>query len=235
MPQSEHLSRQYDVDLDAVRSRVLEMGGLVESQIQMAIEAYSSGNLSLVEQIIENDRRVNGFEVGIDDDCIHIIAKRQPAAVDLRMIMATSKIVTDLERIGDEAEKIARTTRQLHESGRTALPYLVDVRHAADVARSMLHRALDAFARRDAVEAAQVVRQDMVIDSEFRAVLRQLITFMMEEPRTITSAIGVIWIGKAAERIGDHAKNIAEQVIYIVKGTDVRHTDMANLERHALG
>jgi phosphate transport system protein len=235
MPQSEHLSKQYDLDLDAVRSRVLEMGGLVESQIQMAIEAYSSGNLALVEQVIENDRRVNGFEVGIDDDCIHIIAKRQPAAVDLRMIMATSKIVTDLERIGDEAEKIARTTRQLHESARTPLPHLVDVRHAADVARTMLHRALDAFARRDAVAAAQVVKQDVVIDSEFRAVLRQLITFMMEEPRTITSAIGVVWIAKAAERIGDHAKNIAEQVIYIVRGTDVRHTDMANLERQALG
>ena len=235
MAQSEHLSKQYDQDLDALRSRVLEMGGLVESQIQAALEAYSTGNLALVEKVIENDMRVNGFEVGIDDDCTHIIAKRQPAAVDLRMIMATSKIVTDLERIGDEAEKIARTTRQLHESARVELAHLVDVRHAADVARSMLHRALDAFARRDAAEAAQVVRQDVVIDSEFRAVLRQLITFMMEEPRTISSAIGVIWVAKAAERIGDHAKNIAEQVIYIVKGTDVRHTDMENVERQAMG
>jgi phosphate transport system protein len=149
--------------------------------------------------------------------------------------MAIGKIVTDLERIGDEAEKIARTTRQLQETVRTPLPQLADVRHAADAARSMLHRALDAFARRDVAEAAQVVKEDMVVDSEFRAVLRQLITYMMEEPRTITAAIGIIWIGKAAERIGDHAKNIAEQVIYIVKGADVRHTDMANLERQALG
>jgi phosphate transport system protein len=235
MPQTEHLSKQYDQDLDALRSRVLEMGGLVEAQIGMAIEAYTSGNSALVDQVIENDRRVNGFEVGIDDDCIHIIARRQPAAVDLRTIMAIGKIVTDLERIGDEAEKIARTTRQLQETVRTPLPQLADVRHAADAARSMLHRALDAFARRDVAEAAQVVKEDMVVDSEFRAVLRQLITYMMEEPRTITAAIGIIWIGKAAERIGDHAKNIAEQVIYIVKGADVRHTDMANLERQALG
>jgi len=235
MPQTEHLSKQYDQDLDALRSRVLEMGGLVEAQIGMAIEAYTSGNSALVDQVIENDRRVNGFEVGIDDDCIHIIARRQPAAVDLRTIMAIGKIVTDLERIGDEAEKIARTTRQLQETARTPLPQLADVRHAADAARSMLHRALDAFARRDVAEAAQVVKEDMVVDSEFRAVLRQLITYMMEEPRTITAAIGIIWIGKAAERIGDHAKNIAEQVIYIVKGADVRHTDMVNLERQALG
>lgn len=236
MPQSEHLSKQYDQDLDGIRSRVLEMGGLVESQIQAALEAYASGDAALVDRVIEEDERVNHFEVGIDNDCVHIIARRQPAAVDLRTIMAIGKIVTDLERIGDEAEKIARMTRQLYESSRMPAPSprFVDVRHVADVARSMLHRALDAFARSDAVEAARVVREDAAIDTEFLAILRQLITFMMEEPRTIGGAIGVVWIAKAVERIGDHAKNIAEQVIYIVKGADVRHTDMENVERQAL-
>jgi phosphate transport system protein len=235
MPQSEHLSKQYDQDLDDIRSRVLEMGGLVESQIQMALDAYASGNAELVDRIIEEDERVNRFEVGIDDACIHIVARRQPAAVDLRTVMAIGKIVTDLERMGDEAEKIARMTRQLYESNQMPSPKFVDVRHVADVALSMLHRALDAFARSDAAEAARVVKEDAAIDAEFLAILRQLITFMMEEPRTIGRAIGVVWIAKAVERIGDHAKNIAEQVIYIVKGADVRHTDMATLERQALG
>ena len=234
MPHSEHLSKQYDEDLGDIRSRVLEMGGLVESQIQMALDAYVSGNAELVDRIIEQDKRVNRFEVGIDDACIHIVAKRQPAAVDLRTVMAIGKIVTDLERMGDEAEKIARMTRQLYESSQMQTPKFVDVRHMADVALSMLHSALDAFARSDAAEAARVVREDAAIDTEFLAILRQLITFMMEEPRTIGRAIGVVWIAKAVERIGDHAKNIAEQVIYIVKGADVRHTDMANVERQAL-
>jgi phosphate transport system protein len=235
MPHTEHLSKQYDHDLDAIRSRVLEMGGLVESQIQMALEAYATGNATLVERIIEDDERVNGFEVSIDDACVHIVARRQPAAVDLRMVMAIGKIVTDLERMGDEAEKIARMTRQLYESNQMPPAKFADVRHVANVALSMLHRALDAFARSDAAEAARVVREDAAIDAEFLAILRQLITFMMEEPRTIGRAIGVVWIAKAVERIGDHAKNIAEQVIYIVKGADVRHTDMANVERQALG
>ena len=234
MPQSEHLSKQYDQDLDDIRSRVLEMGGLVELQIQMALDAYTSGNAELVDRIIEEDERVNRFEVGIDDACIHIVARRQPAAGDLRTVMAIGKIVTDLERMGDEAEKIARMTRQLYESNQMPSPKFVDVGHVADVALSMLHRALDAFARSDAAEAARVVKEDAAIDAEFLAILRQLITFMMEEPRTIGRAIGVVWIAKAVERIGDHAKNIAEQVIYIVKGADVRHTDMANVERQAL-
>ncbi len=231
---SEHLSKQYDNDLETLRSGVLRMGGLVEAQIRGAIDAFATGEQNLIDQVIANEPRVNGFEVSIDNDCSHIIVKRQPAASDLRLIMAISKTVTDLERIGDEAEKVARMSRQIHERGHADLQRFANIRHAADIALSMLHQALDAFARLDAAHAASVIRQDVAIDTEFRSILRQLITFMMEDPRTISTALEIVWIAKAIERIGDHAKNIAENVIYIVKGTDVRHTTADVLEREAL-
>jgi phosphate transport system protein len=232
---SEHLSKQYDNDLETLRSGVLQMGGLVEAQVRTAIDAFANGNQDLIDQVIANEPRVNECEVQIDDDCSHIIVKRQPAAGDLRLIMAISKTVTDLERIGDEAEKIARMSRQIHERGRADLHRFATVRHAADIAVSMLRQALDAFARLDAADAASIIRQDATIDTEFRSILRQLITFMMEDPRTISTALEIVWIAKAIERIGDHAKNIAEDVIYIVKGTDVRHTAVEVVEREALG
>jgi len=233
---SEHLSKQFDADLETLRSGVLQMGGLVESQIRGAIDAFAYGNQELIDQIIANEARVNECEVQIDDDCSHIIVKRQPAAGDLRLIMAISKTVTDLERIGDEAEKIARMSKQIHERGGHAdLHRFANIRHAADIALSMLRQALDAFARLDTAQAASIIRQDMAIDTEFRSILRQLITFMMEDPRTISTALEIVWIAKAIERIGDHAKNIAEDVIYIVKGTDVRHTAVEVVEREALG
>lgn len=232
---SEHLSKQYDNDLETLRSGVLQMGGLVEAQVRTAIDAFANGNQDLIDQVIANEPRVNECEVQIDDDCSHIIVKRQPAAGDLRLIMAISKTVTDLERIGDEAEKIARMSRQIHERGHADLHRFATVRHAADIAVSMLRQALDAFARLDAVDAASIIRQDATIDTEFRSILRQLITFMMEDPRTISTALEIVWIAKAIERIGDHAKNIAEDVIYIVKGTDVRHTAVEVVEREALG
>jgi len=232
---SEHLSKQFDADLETLRSGVLQMGGLVESQIRGAIEAFTNGNADLIEQIVAAEARVNECEVQIDDDCSHIIVKRQPAAGDLRLIMAISKTVTDLERIGDEAEKIARMSKQIHDRGHTDLQRFANIRHAADIALSMLRQALDAFARLDTVQAASIIRQDMAIDIEFRSILRQLITFMMEDPRTISTALEIVWIAKAVERIGDHAKNIAEDVIYIVKGTDVRHTAVEVVEREALG
>jgi len=232
---SEHLSKQFDADLETLRSGVLQMGGLVESQVRGAIEAFTSGNPDLIEQIIATEARVNECEVQIDDDCSHIIVKRQPAAGDLRLIMAISKTVTDLERSGDEAEKIARMSKQIHERGRTDLYRFANIRHAADIALSMLRQALDAFARLDTAQAASIIRQDVAIDTEFRYILRQLITFMMEDPRTISTALEIVWIAKAIERIGDHAKNIAEDVIYIVKGTDVRHTAVEVVEREALG
>jgi len=233
MSASEHLSKQYDAELDTLRSRVLQMGGLVEAQILAAIEAFSSGDREAIERVIDDEPRVNGYEVSIDNDCSHIIVRRQPAATDLRLIMAISKTVTDLERIGDEAEKIARMSRQIHERGRPQGQRFAEIRHVGSVAVHMLRQALDAFARLDTAQAAQVVREDATIDDEFRSIVRQLITFMMEDPRTISTALEIVWIAKAIERIGDHAKNMAENVIYIVKGTDVRHTKFEDLEREA--
>jgi phosphate transport system protein len=230
MGASEHASKQYDLDLDSIRSRVLQMGGLVESQIRRAVEALGSGDRAAMAEVIANDHRVNAMEVELDGDCSQVIVKRQPAANDLRMILAIIKTVTDLERMGDEAQKIARMARSIHERGTPPPPTAVDVRHAAEVALAMLRRTLDAFARLDCATAAEVIRDDAGIDSEFQAILRQLITYMMEDPRTISTALEIVWIAKAIERIGDHAKNMAEYVIYIVKGTDVRHTGAVKTE-----
>jgi phosphate transport system protein len=229
MGMSEHASKQYDLDLGSIRSRVLAMGGLVESQIRRAIDSLTTGNLTLSEEVIAADHKVNAMEVELDEDCSQVIVRRQPAAMDLRMIFAIMKTVTDLERIGDEAQKIARMAKNIHERGIQAPP-LVEVRHAAEAAVAMLRRTLDCFARLDADAAAEVIREDAGIDIEFRSILRQLITYMMEDPRTISTALEIVWIAKAIERIGDHAKNMAEYVIYIVKGTDVRHTGSAKLE-----
>ena len=222
---SEHAYKQYDLDLDSIRSRVLEMGGLVESQIRRALQALTSGDRAEIDDVIANDHRVNAMEVALDGDCSHVIVRRQPAANDLRMLLAITKTVTDLERMGDEAQKIARMARNIHERGAAQLPQSVDVRHTADTALAMLRSALDAFARLDFDTAMEVIRHDAAVDAEFQSLLRQLITYMMEDPRTITTALDIIWVAKAIERIGDHAKNLAEQVVYIVKGTDVRHTD----------
>ena len=233
MVQSEHLSKQFDADLERLRSQVLQMGGLVESQILGAIEGFTSGNRELLDRVINNEPRVNGYEVTIDGDCSHTIVKRQPAASDLRMIMAISKTVTDLERMGDEAEKIARMSVRVHERDRPNVHRFGEIRHAGNIAVHMLRQALDAFARLDAELVARVVREDAAIDDEFSAIVRQLVTFMMEDPRTISTALEIVWIAKAIERIGDHAQNMAENVIYIVKGTDVRHTRFEDLEREA--
>ena len=233
MTTTEHLSKQFDVDLETLRSRILQMGGLIESQILAAIDGLYSGNIQALEQVIENDRRVNGFEVSIDTECSHIIARRQPAASDLRMIMGVSKAVTDLERVGDEAKKIAVVSKQIHESGRLQIPRLADIRRAGSIVVGMLRKTLDAFARLDAVAAAEVIRDDAAIDEAFRGMMRQLITYMMEDPRTISTAFELVWVARALERMGDHSKNMAEQVIYIVKGTDVRHTTFEDIEREA--
>ena len=226
MPSNEHLSKQYDIDLDGLRSLVLAMGGLVEAQIRAALEALASGDTALADRVIRGDREVDAYEVSIDQDCANVIARRQPAAGDLRMIMAISKTVTDLERVGDEAEKIARMAKSIHAAGRVLPERLPQIRHVADTALGMLRQSLDAFARLDAAQAASAVRADAAIDDEFRAILRQLITFMMEDPRTISTALEIVWVAKAIERIGDHAKNMAEYVIYVVEGTDVRHTGL---------
>jgi len=224
MKSADHASKQYDLDMGSIRSRVLAMGGLVESQIRRAVDALTSGNVALSEEVIAGDHKVNALEVALDGDCSQLIVRRQPAANDLRMIFAIMKTVTDLERIGDEAQKIARMAKNIHERDGTQAPPVVEVRHAAEAAISMLRRSLDCFARLDAEAASGVIRDDAGVDQEFRSILRQLITYMMEDPRTISTALEIVWVAKAIERIGDHAKNMAEYVIYIVKGTDVRHT-----------
>jgi phosphate transport system protein len=219
-----HVSRQFDEDLEHLRSSVLQMGGLVEAQMGMTIKAYTEKTSSTVLTVLENDREVNELEKIIDDDCIHIIAKRQPTASDLRLIMSVSKMVTDLERSGDEIKKMAKSVRRIQERDLTVHIANTDVRHLAKVASSQLRRALDTFARLDTTEAAAVIIADEELDTEFKSVVRQLITYMMEDPRAITTSLDIITIARAIERLGDHAKNIAEQVIYIVEGRDVRHT-----------
>lgn len=234
MPNTEHTLKQFDAELEAVRARVLQMGGLVEEQTVRAMEALSSGNIQLATQVVENDHRVNTLEVAIDEDCSTIIARRQPAAGDLRMLMMMVKIITDLERVGDEAAKIARMTQLLYQSDRPFIPRTAEVRRVAELALGMLRNALDAFARLDLAVAAQVVRQDENVDDAFRGILRQLITFMMEDPRTISHAIEILFVAKALERIGDHAKNMSEYVVYMVKGKDVRHIGVEAVEREVM-
>ena len=228
---SEHISKQFNAELEAVRSSVLQMGGLVEEQIEQAIEALTTGNTNLIEQVIADDSRVNDMEVSIDEICSQIIARRQPAAGDLRMILTIVKTITDLERMGDEAAKIARMAKLIYDSKRKYMPRLVEIRHVANIAIDMLRKSLDAFARLDIKTAVQVVRQDELVDEEFRSIIRQLITFMMEDPRMISTSIEILFAAKAVERIGDHAKNISEYVVYLVKGKDVRHITVEEVER----
>jgi len=235
MVSAEHTSKQFDAELEAVRAKVLQMGGLVESQIRLAIEALVNGDVSEMNRVINNDHRVNAMEVEIDEICNQIIALRQPAAGDLRMVMTVIKTITDLERIGDEAEKIARMGKLLSQRKSLILPSFTEIRHAAELALDMLRKSLDAFARLDLAYAAQVVRQDQMVDEEFRSIMRYLITFMMEDPRTISTALEILFVAKAIERIGDHAKNMSEYVVYMVKGKDVRHVTVEEIEREVSG
>ena len=229
---NEHITKQFDLDLENIRTRVLQMGGRVEQQINKALEALAGGDLSLAEQVIDNDHMVNLDEVELDEACTHIIARRQPTASDLRTVMMVIKTITDLERIGDEAKKIAKKARAIH-SDSTPFSPRVPLQHAASLALDMLRKALDAFARMDLAAAAQVVRQDQQVDAEFKSIMRQLITFMMEDPRTISRSLDLLFIAKSIERIGDHAKNLSEYVVYMVKGRDVRHIGVEGIEREA--
>ena len=231
MNSGEHTSKQFDAELEAVRARVLQMGGLVESQIRLAIESLVSGDVGLMNQVIADDHRVNLMEVEIDEQCNNILVRRQPAAGDMRMVTTVIKTITDLERIGDEAEKIARMAKLLSQKERLYLPRYNEVKHAAEIALDMLRKSLDAFARLDMMTAAEVVRQDQLVDDEFRSIMRYLITFMMEDPRTISTSLEILFVAKAIERIGDHAKNISEYVVYMVKGRDVRHVTVEEIER----
>lgn len=230
-----HLSSQFDADLNLLSTRLLEMGGMVESQIADALDAVSRFDLTLVDRVLVAEHRINAMEIEIDEEVSNIIARRQPAARDLRLLMATSKCITNLERAGDEARKVAKRVRRIEQSG-LVWPFSTDeISGLGEMALHLLRQALDAFARMDTVAATQIGRADVAIDNEFRAFVRRLVTYMMEDPRTISIALDYLSIAKAIERIGDHAKNIAEFVIYVVRGTDVRHVPQTQLERDALG
>jgi phosphate transport system protein len=221
--QSEHIFKQYDTELEAVRAKVLEMGALVELQIVDALESLVSGNTKLAKKVVNRDHEVNALEVQIDEDASHIIARRQPTAGDLRMILMMIKTITDLERIGDEAAKVARFALKTSETDRLLAPRFVEIKAMAATARDMLHKSLDAFARSDATRVIEIAHMDEEVDEQFQVVIRQLITFMLEDPRTISMSLEVLFVAKAIERIGDHAKNISEYVVYMVQGKDVRH------------
>ena len=227
-----HLSSQFDSELNAVSSRVMELGGMVESQIQQAVYALSQFDSEAADRVMETEHRVNAMEIEIDRELSSIIARRQPTARDLRLLIAISKTIANLERVGDEAARIARTVQRLVNSGvssRLRLP-VSDLVYESELAVSQLRKALDAFARLDVERAVEVLKKDDLIDQEFEGLLRKLITFMMEDPRTISSSIDLVFVAKAIERVGDHAKNLAEQIIYIVKGMDVRHNPVGTVE-----
>ena len=227
-----HLSTQFDAELRDISTRVLEMGGLVESQVAQSVYALAQFSGETASQVLVQEGTVNQMELDIDRDLSTIIARRQPTARDLRLLIAISKTIANLERVGDEAARIARTVQRLINTGvstRMRLP-VGDISFEADLAIASLRKALDAFARLDVDKALDVLKQDNLIDQEFEGLMRKLITYMMEDPRTISASIDLVFVAKAIERVGDHAKNLAEQIIYIVKGTDVRHNPLETIE-----
>ena len=221
-----HISAQFNAELEEVRSHLLAMGGLVEKQVNDAVTALIDADSGLAQQVREIDEQINQMETTIDEECLRILARRQPAASDLRLIISISKSVIDLERIGDESSKIAKRAILLCEEGEAPRGY-VEVRHIGDQVRKMVQEALDAFARFDVELARAVAQYDKTIDREYKSALRELVTYMMEDPRSISRVLSVIWVLRSLERIGDHARNIAELVIYMVQGTDVRHKSLA--------
>jgi len=229
-----HISQQFNTELEDIRSRVLAMGGLVEKQVYDAVKSLVEGDVKLAEEVIVNDYQVNAFEVAIDEECTQTLVRRQPAASDLRLIIAVIKTITDLERIGDQAEKVARMAIHLAETERPKNQYM-EIMSLGRRAHEQLHKALDAFARMDVEVALSVAQEDAYIDQEYKGIIRQRITFMMEDPRLISSSLNVIWAARALERIGDHSKNLSEYVIYLVRGKDVRHISLEQMEIEARG
>lgn len=227
-----HISQQFNEDLEEIRSHVLAMGGLVEEQIHRATQSLVERDTGLAETVVQNDTQVNNFEVNIDEECATIIARRQPAASDLRLIVAVIKTITDLERIGDQAERVARMGIRLAERSDSNISYM-EIRNMGERVATMVHNALDAFARMDVEAAVSVAKEDKFVDVEYDGVMRQALTYMMEDPKTITQMLDIMWTVRALERIGDHAKNICEYVIYLVKGKDVRHTSIEKMEEEA--
>jgi len=227
---SHHILSRYNADLQGIRTAVLQMGGLVERQLQDGVKAVVTGDSRLGEEVARTDHKVNAMEVSIDEDCSRILATRAPTASDLRLIVAVIKTITDLERIGDEAEKLGHTAARLADIERSAHRYR-ELKHIGDHVGEMVHGALDAFARLDTEAALRVARTDRLVDEEYEAIQRQCITFMMEDPRTIRRALDVLWVARALERIGDHAKNICEYVVYMVLGKDIRHLSIEDVEK----
>ncbi len=231
-PLKKHISQQFDTELEDIRNRVLAMGGLVEKNVGEAIEALIEGNTELGQEAAHSDYQVNRMELAIDEECAHILARRQPTAIDLRLIMMVIKTITDLERIGDKAEKIGRVAVQMASEDR--LVAFKELRYMGELAREALHKTLDAFARMDVDAAMDVVRGDDLIDEAYDGLTRQLITYMMEDSRNIRRGIDVLWCARALERVGDHAKNIAEYVVFMVLGKDVRHVSPEQAQEEIL-
>ena len=229
---SHHTSQKYNAELEDIRSKVLTMGGMVEQQLSDAVTAVVEGDSALGESIINNDFKINGLEVEIDEDCARILARRQPAASDLRFVVAVIKTITDLERMGDEAERIGRMAVQLANRERPKSQFS-ELRHMAEEVKQLLHDSMDAFARTDVSAAVRTVARDRRVDQEYESIMRQMITFMMEDPRQIPRTLEIMWSARALERIGDRACNICQYVIYLVKGRDVRHTSQKKLEEAA--
>lgn len=229
---NQHISGQFNADLEAIRNHMMGMGGLVERQVANAVEAICTGDTRIADDVIRREDEVDKLEVNIDHECTQILVRRQPAASDLRMVLAVSRVVRDLERIGDEASKIAFHALEVGDSANAQFCQQAMRYMGAEVVK-MISGALDAFARHDIDGAIDVVRTDKLVDQQYASALRELITYMMEDPRSISQAINILWILRAIERIGDHARNISEQVIYLVKGTDVRHSSLNEIEEQA--
>lgn len=229
--QHNHISTQFDAQLEQARTSILHMGGAVEDQLALAVQALESGEMYLIEKVLAVEHQVNAMEMEIDELCTNIIARRTPAAIDLRVLTMVVKTSTDLERVGDEAKKIALMAREFYKGGRSHMPLYAEVRRISAIVIDMLRQALDGFARLDPEVAPAIARRDLEVDDAFRAVLRELLTHMMEDPRTISATLDIIFIAKALERAGDHAKNISEYVVYMIKGKDVRHLSVEEIEQ----
>jgi phosphate transport system protein len=226
---NQHISKQFNKEMEDIRNKVLTMGGLVEQQVELATQAFMSCDMESAEKVIQQDHLVNALEKDIDHECTEIMAKRQPAAFDLRMLIATIKIITDLERIGDEAARIAKMTMRLEGADYYQDKYY-EIEHLLELVKEMLNGSLDAYARTDTEEVIAITAQDSKVDREYTSITRQLITQMMEDPRNITRALDMLWTARALERIGDHSCNVCEHVIYMVKGKDVRHLSREEME-----
>ncbi|WP_136248390.1 phosphate signaling complex protein PhoU [Halomonas borealis] len=231
---SQHISRQFNHELEELKTHLMAMGGRVEKQVQDAVSALLDGDSALAERVIDDDRAVNDMQIKIDDECTQILARRQPAASDLRLVLAVIRAASDLERIGDEASKIARNALELVESHNGSRGF-VEVRGISEHVRQMMRDALTAFARFDTEMALKVVQEDERVDSEYQSAMRALMTFMMEDARAISPVLGIMWILRALERVGDHSNNLAEYVVYLVKGLDIRHTAPDDLGDEVLG